>query len=76
MKTFVLFLVIANTNPADDGRDSWFALDGNLSRVDCFAAALDMERHKAAQTLFGKWSDGVEISLVCEEDNAPETWGN
>jgi len=70
---FALFLVILNTNPMDDGVDSWIALDGNMSRVDCFAAALDMDKHAAARELFGPRTN---ISLVCEEDHAPDTWGN
>lgn len=70
---FALFMIIA---PADGAQDEWFALDGNMSRVDCIAAAMDTDRHKAAQTLFGKPSEGVTITMRCDIDNAPETWGS
>ena len=72
----VVFALFMTITPADGGPDEVFVMDGNLSRLDCITAAMSTERAKAAQTLFGKPSEGVYITHSCEPDGAPETWGN
>ena len=69
MLKYALFIVIVNANPADNGQDSWWAIDGNLTESDCETALQEKEPHLRA--LYG----GPAVAYpTCDVDHAPEEW--
>lgn len=64
---FSLFLVIVNG--AEPTQDSWWAIDGNLTKADCQRELVLKEHHLRA--LYG----GPAVAyLTCDVDHSPDEW--
>lgn len=64
---FALYLLAAiGTDDPDGGVVHAWALDGNLTRVECEARRIELAPAYALM--------GPAATLACEEDHAPEAW--
>jgi len=66
---FALFIVIVNAAPQDNGQDLYWAVDGNMTQIECEAMA-----QEKAPRLDALYHDSTVAYLTCEEDHAPDAW--